>query len=410
MYFKIALRNIFKNARRSFITISAISVGYMALALFAGYIESTKSALADQAIIGELLGHLTVIKKGYFEEGKLDPQHYVFSVEEIAKIRQLLAADPRIELVSPRLDISGLVSNGNISTIYFAEGVSPKDLVILNEDYDVPGTLDLNNNGKGAFASQLAKLLALKQGDTAAVIATTADGLMNAMDIEIGDVYNTGSSGTNDKFILLPYEFTQQLYDVEGAHRLILKLKDIGDIDEVRTALEQLFSDNKLSDNKLGLELKNWNELSAFYNQVKNMLEGMFSFLFMLILVVVGMSILNTMSMAVMERTREIGTLRAVGVQRKGIIKLFRYEGLIIAVLGCLLGLVLTGLNTAAAHMLEVTYVPPGSSEAVPLTFLHLPENLIFYFVILVSIALFASVMPAKRAAKMNLVDALGYA
>jgi putative ABC transport system permease protein len=405
MYFKIALRNIFKNARRSFITISAISVGYMALALFAGYIESTKSALADQAIIGERLGHLTVIKKGYFEEGKLDPQHYVFSVEEIAKIRQLLAADPRIELVSPRLDISGLVSNGNISTIYFAEGVSPKDLIILNGDYDVPGTLDLNNNGKGAFASQLAQLLALKQGDTAAVIATTADGLMNAMDIEIGDVYNTGSSGTNDKFILLPYEFTQQLYDVEGAHRLILKLKDIGDIDEVRTALEQLFSDNKL-----GLELKNWNELSAFYNQVKNMLEGMFSFLFMLILVVVGMSILNTMSMAVMERTREIGTLRAVGVQRKGIIKLFRYEGLIIAVLGCLLGLVLTGLNTAAAHMLEVTYVPPGSSEAVPLTFLHLPENLIFYFVILVSIALFASVMPAKRAAKMNLVDALGYA
>jgi putative ABC transport system permease protein len=405
MYFKIALRNIFKNARRSFITISAISVGYMALALFAGYIESTKSALADQAIIGERLGHLTVIKKGYFEEGKLDPQHYVFSVEEIAKIRQLLAADPRIELVSPRLDISGLVSNGNISTIYFAEGVSPKDLIILNGDYDVPGTLDLNNNGKGAFASQLAQLLALKQGDTAAVIATTADGLMNAMDIEIGDVYNTGSSGTNDKFILLPYEFTQQLYDVEGAHRLILKLKDIGDIDEVRTALEQLFSDNKL-----GLELKNWNELSAFYNQVKNMLEGMFSFLFMLILVVVGMSILNTMSMAVMERTREIGTLRAVGVQRKGIIKLFRYEGLIIAVLGCLLGLVLTGLNTAAAHILEVTYVPPGSSEAVPLTFLHLPENLIFYFVILVSIALFASVMPAKRAAKMNLVDALGYA
>lgn len=405
MYFKIAVRNIINNTRRSLITIYAIAMGYMALSLFAGYIESTKEGLTGQAIVGERLGHLTLVKKGYYEEGKLNPQQYAFDAEQLQQLREITEKNTHIELFSPRLDISGLVSNGDVSTIYFAEAIDPNDLLTLNGEFDMPGKLDPTVAGSGAFGEQLAFLLGLEKGNTAVLVSTTIDGLMNAVDVEVGDVYNTGSTGTNDKFILLSYDFAKSLYGLDGAHRVVLKLDDIDAMDDVIAALNAEFTAKGLS-----VEIKTWDELSMFYNQVKNLLESMFGFLFMLILVVVGMSILNTMSMAVMERTKEIGTLRSIGVQRVGIVKLFRVEGFLLAAAGCIGGLVLTFLNTFIAEVTDASYVPPGSSEAVPLSFLHLPENLILYFCILVGIAMMAAVFPAKRAAKMPLVDALGYA
>ncbi|MFZ5579109.1 MAG: ABC transporter permease [Pseudomonadota bacterium] len=405
MFFKMALRNIWKNRRRSIATISAVAVGYMGLALFAGYIESTRAGLAEQSIIGERLGHLTLVKSGYFSAGKIDPEKFIFSNDEIATLKQELNGDKDIELISPRLDLSGLVSNGRVSTIYTTEGISAEDLVKLRGKYaDLPGKLDPSNPAATAMGEELATILGLKQGETAVITGTTASGLMNALDIEVGEVFNTGSAGTNDKFILMSLDLAQRLYDVQGAHRIVLKLADKAMTESKRKELEE-----KLASRGMPIEIKTWNELSMFYNQVMGMLESMFGFLFMLVMVVVGMSIFNTMGMSVMERTREIGTLRSLGMQRGEVVKLFRVEGMLLAIVGCLLGMVMTAANTLSAELMNVTYVPPGSTEAVPLSFLHLPENIVFYFGILVLIGMSASWVPAEKAAKMPVVDALGH-
>lgn len=131
MNIKMAFRNLAKNRRRSLVTCGSIALGFLALSLFEGYFFNVYAALEDQAIVGERLGHLTVARSGYFEAGAMDPDKYVITPEELAVIRARFKDDPEVRLVSPRLNVSGLVSNGKTSTIFMGEALDPADMAVL---------------------------------------------------------------------------------------------------------------------------------------------------------------------------------------------------------------------------------------------------------------------------------------
>ena len=126
-YFRIAARNIFKNRRRSMVTMSAIAFGFAALTLFYGYTSDVFKQLRFAAVVEEGLGHLTVYKQGWLAEGALYPEKYLLTKEEIAKVISETEQIPGVVRASPKLNITGLVSNGKVSTIFIAEGVVPED-------------------------------------------------------------------------------------------------------------------------------------------------------------------------------------------------------------------------------------------------------------------------------------------
>ena len=126
-WIKVAFRNIVKNKRRSFVTLLAIAVGFGAVSLFRGYADNTYWGLRQMAVRGEGLGHLTIYKKGWLEEGKIEPEKYMFSQEENQRIIDLVQEDDDVILATPRMNISGLVSNGRISAIFLADGVVPRE-------------------------------------------------------------------------------------------------------------------------------------------------------------------------------------------------------------------------------------------------------------------------------------------
>src|SRR5512140_1273607 len=115
---KLALRGMLRNRRRSLMTLLAIAFGFSAIVLFAGYTHNIYDGLGRQSIHGEMLGHLTIYKKGMRTEGKLDPERYLLTAPEVAAIGKLVQAEAHVELVAPRLGMSGLVSNGRASTIF----------------------------------------------------------------------------------------------------------------------------------------------------------------------------------------------------------------------------------------------------------------------------------------------------
>ncbi|MEQ1914988.1 MAG: ABC transporter permease, partial [Sideroxydans sp.] len=123
--FKLALRGLLRNRRRSMVTLLAIAFGFAAIALFAGYTHNVYDGLGRQSIHGEMLGHLTIYKKGMRTEGKLDPEKYLLTASEVSAISKLAKEEPHIEMVAPRLGLSGLASNGRSSTIFIAEGIAP---------------------------------------------------------------------------------------------------------------------------------------------------------------------------------------------------------------------------------------------------------------------------------------------
>jgi putative ABC transport system permease protein len=165
----------------------------------------------------------------------------------------------------------------------------------------------------------------------------------------------------------------------------------------------------KLSQAGLACEIKTWNELSLFYSKVKGMFDMMFLFLFSIVLVIVVMSTVNTMGMAVMERTREIGTLRALGLKRRGVSLLFAMEGGLLGLFGSCIGVALHISVWAMIRALSPTYTPPGISTPVPLVVDLVPRALFVLMACLLFLSLFAAIIPARRAAKQNVVDALGH-
>ena len=131
--------------------------------------------------------------------------------------------------------------------------------------------------------------------------------------------------------------------------------------------------------------------------------------LFIIVFVIVVMSIINTMGMAVMERTREIGTLRALGLKRRGVNILFAFEGAILGFFGSIGGVLITYIAYAIICIIRPTYVAPGVSIEIPLTVNLVPGVLFGLAVLLIFLSIFAAICPALKAARTNVVDALGH-
>ena len=100
--FKFALSGLLRNRRRSLVTLLAIALGFSAITLFAGYTHNVYDGLARQSIHGELLGHLTLSKRGMRKEGRLDPERYMLTAQDVAIITGLLLQEQHVVLVSPR--------------------------------------------------------------------------------------------------------------------------------------------------------------------------------------------------------------------------------------------------------------------------------------------------------------------
>ena len=149
--------------------------------------------------------------------------------------------------------------------------------------------------------------------------------------------------------------------------------------------------------------------LNPFYVQTLQLFDAIFGFIFVLIGGIVLFTVSNTMNTAVIERTTEIGTLRAVGLRRSGIRRLFVTEGLLLGAAGALLGAVLALLIAGVVNQLHLTWLPPGSAEPLPLILRVWSEQrmLVGTTVGLVLIAAISAWLPAYRAANLQVVDAL---
>lgn len=415
--FKLALRGLLRNRRRSMVTLLAIAFGFAAIALFAGYTHNVYDGLGRQSIHGEMLGHLTIYKKGMRTEGKLDPEKYLLTAAEVSAISKLAGETAHVEMVAPRLGLSGLASNGRASTIFIAEGIAPaaakrlQDGVLTEEEkksgmYDnILASLDETRPDVVNLSEGLVELLHLKQDEQAQVLVNTLSGQANALDITLGKSFNTGNAGSNDKFAFVSLALAQSLLDAEGrADRLTVLLDDVAQTEVMRDALS-----SKLNAAGYDVEIKTWQELSDFYTQVHGMFDMIFGFIFSIVITVVIMSVANSMGMTVVERTREIGTLRAIGLKRSGVIRLFTLESMLLTLIGCITGLIIAlgvrwGINVA-----DISYTPPNSPSAVPLLVDMDTGRILFTFIMMAVVGTLAAYMPARRAAKKDIIDALGH-
>lgn len=408
-WMKLAFRNILRNKRRSFVTMAAIAVGFAAIGLYHGYIHNAYFGLRTIAIRGEGLGHLRINKAGWQAKGKLEPEKYMFSQEDTEKIIKLVKEEKEVVLATPQIQVTGMVTNGATSTVFIAQGIIPKDEKIIKGDWRMFRPKEGQNvSDEKIYGVQMAKDLAsylnLKTGMDGIVMAPTINGQMNALDMQVIGIYDTGNDFSNDKFMRFNFYFAQSLLDTKSAERVVVLLKEWEDTEIMRDLLLK-----KLRSAGIDCEIRTWQELSLGYLKMKSYLDTVFALLACIVLAIVVMTTVNTMGMAILERTREIGTLRALGLKFKGVSILFALEGAFLGFLGSIAGIILHTVVWAIIRIFPPYYTPPGFSERVEVYIDMVPQALFVLVLCFILLSTVAAIIPARGAARKNIVDALGH-
>ena len=187
---------------------------------------------------------------------------------------------------------------------------------------------------------------------------------------------------------------------------IAVQLKHTAQMPVARARLEELLRTRLVGE---PLAVLDYETLNPFYGQTLAMFAAIFGFIAVLMGSIVLFTVSNTMSMTVVERTAEIGTLRAIGLRRSGIRAIFVCEGLVLGCFGAAIGIAASLGMAWVINQLDLTWIPPGRIENVPLAVRLAGENtmMLVSAVGLVVVAGLSALLPAARASRMNIVDAL---
>lgn len=460
MLFKIAFRNILRNRRRSAMTLLAIAVGSMSVVLFGEFVAFVRAGLETNAV--QKVGHLTVFRKGYFDYGAGNPA--AFGLDRYQEIIRLIEGDPElgpaVNVVTPTVALTGIAGNFDLdaSKTFLGAGYIPSDRARMRrwDEHGVRAGRAMEDQGLrgddetvGVVGVGLARVLGLCErlaiGDcpprpatvtpasTAVVadlpslapddvappaeggaprvdlLAATAGGAPNVMSLRVARAEQQGVRELDENAVIMHFGLAQKLLYGRGERKataVVVQLHRTEDLSWARARLTALFQSHHLEG---ALEIRDFADREPFYRQAVGMFNAIFLFNALIMGVIVLFTVVNTMGMSVVERTSEIGTARAMGLQRAGVRRLFVGEGALLGGLGATAGVALAQLVAILFNHAGATWTPPGQAAPIPLQVLASgrPGLLVGAWLMLLVVATLAAVVPANRAARLKVVDAL---
>lgn len=408
---KLAIRNVFRNKIRTFITLAAIAFGSVSIIIAGGFFEDTFLQMRE-AVIHSQLGHLQIYCKGYSDYGASAPFDYL--IEDHRPLVEKLMKFDHIKLVTPRITFSAMISTGENNVSVFCQGIEPKgeqvlnkidSLQVENKGVKIEQGLDLSKGDRFEviLGRGLAKNLDLKPGDSAVLLTNTVGGSLNAFDVTIKGIFFTASKEFDDRALRLPIQTAQKLLRTDSVQTLVVLLDKTENTLAVSSRIKQMIQTDDLP-----LELKIWKELADFYNKTVELYGKQFFILKLIITTIVILSIFNTINMAIWERTREIGTIMAMGYKKADILKLFLAEGFILGLIGGVVGVILGILLARGISIFGIPMPPPPGATVGWTAFIKVvPDLLVSSMAISLFASLFSSIYPAFKASNLTITDAL---
>jgi putative ABC transport system permease protein len=400
-----AVKNVRRNRRRSAITILIAAVGTASLLVGGGFVEYIYALLRRIAATDS--GHVVLAHRAFFDEDEELPMQHGLDDAQAAKAR--LEADPRVRAALPRLQFSGLLSNGDRSAVFLGTGVD------AGGEFDVRGSFLWKVTAGSTLSTgprqdelpeimvgkDLARQLRAAPGSVLTLLATTTEGSLNAQDVRVRGIYTLGVPDLDRRAVLVHLATAQRLLLTDRVSTVSVYLRRIEDTDAMQSAMARLFP---------GRALQTWRDQAFYYRAVRALYNRIFGMLGAIIVVLVLFAVSNTLGMAVVERTREIGTLRALGAVPAQITRNFVLEGLVVGVAGAAAGTLVAALISVAFDEAGVLMPPPpGYSVGYPLL---IERSLPIYLSGTLSIAAAAAIAAwavSRKAAARSIVEALAH-
>jgi putative ABC transport system permease protein len=397
---KLALRNVLRHKARNFMAMLAIMVGVVGLILSGGFVHDIFTQLGE-VLIHSQSGHLQVSRSGYFERGTRSPEKYL--ITNPGALSKDMAGITGIQDVMGRLYFSGLLNNGRSDLPIVGEGIEPAKEARLGSGMVIAAGRRLED--KDAFGIMLGQGLAhalkLKPGDWATLVVNTPDGALNSIEFEVVGVFQTFSKDYDARAVRIALPAAQELFTTLGVTTLVVSLEQTDDTAMVASRISQRYAG-------AGLEVKTWLELNDFYAKTVEMYDAQFGVLRLIILLVVLLSVVNSVNMSVYERIGEFGTLMALGNRSRQVFRLIIAENTIIAVVASILGTAIGILLALIISAIGIPMPPPPNSDLGYSAQIQIVPAVIggaLFVGLAATIA--AAVFPALRVSRIPVVDAL---
>lgn len=404
---KLALRNATRRPMRTLLTAGMVVVGTALLVVCLAWLQGMFGPMLRDAT--NAAGHVTVVQPGYLKRQELMPLYE--NLPQTAPLVEAIEAQPGVVEVFPHITAAVTVTVGEeIGEVFALVDGGPKAYFTERRDADA----DLVEGGRwfedGAeemvLGATVAREAGAKVGDEAILLGATQDGSLSPIKGTVVGIVSAGT-GVVDRSVFVPLERARWMTDIpDGAIELLVYGAHYDDADALAARLKALPALSELS-------VQAWSERPP-WSQMGPMVNGIWAFLVFVTVFLAALGIWNTMMMSVLERTDEIGVLRAMGLRRRGAVGLFVIEALAIGVVGSLVGVALGALpawylSTHGIELSEQITANMGGELPLRATIKAALDGGIFAtaFGCGLLMALIGSVLPAIRAALISPVTAM---
>ncbi|MBI4508904.1 MAG: ABC transporter permease [Deltaproteobacteria bacterium] len=416
--------------RKSLSTLLVMMGGVVACNTLYGYVRANLEMTRDAFIRWGARGHIIVESPMLEGASQEDAPKSLLGPATQKEVDKILSAEPKVRTFARLLEISGMVTNGKTTAIFAGVGEDVEQIRSIkgpSYEYDVVAGQPLwetKGRSTAILGQELARILgcqvpqvgfrALQPGEKPEVrqfacgdaefqLSTlTVSGQLNAGAYPVSGIMDWGIKEINQRLVVMPIADAQALMGTDGVSKYHVELTDEKYIPEVQSFLEREFKAK-------GLDLKvyTWSDRATFYHQVRGLLLGFFFFVLAIGVVISFMSLMNTSYVNVFSRIRELGTLRSLGFSKRFVLFSCGLENAQLAVLAGAVGLAVSAAITHGVRSAGWTWVPPGSSNAIPITIAWTPAVYGASVLVLVAIATLAALFPARKVARKEIREAL---
>ncbi len=402
---KQAFRNLMRNKRRSLITGLAIMAGFCGLTLFGGYVARVERYCMVNTVYMNHMGHVQIHKKDGIDRYFSKPARYLIDPENLQALVDVLSEKDEVEFFSPYLMANGLIQFESDSFAFQGKAVTKEaDRFAREHNMVKEWNAELRSSLDGAHLSdsmeqnpvmvtyKLANFL--KNMRNVNLQGLTVDNGFNALDATITTRYTTGFELTEDTSIITTLPVFQELMSTDGVTYMGVYLKNDLKARSFSQDLNTLFAKNELPleaipffDERIGL----------FYTGSMNFLYAITAFFFLLVSVVVILSVANAISMNIMERIKELGTMRAIGFTPQDLSRLVAIESFILAILSTSVGFFVSQFIALAVNLSNIRFSPPGIAGMMQFVLTPWPLLCLLFAIPLILFATVTAYMVTRR-------------
>jgi putative ABC transport system permease protein len=407
---KIAFRNLRRYQRRTILTSLLITVGVVSVLVFTSLSGSFKGMMIGQ-ITDSMLGHIQVHRKGFVSSIDNLPLNMTMPPKDAALVASILEESPSVQSYSPRIKFGAMLSNFTETTNVRLNAVDPmKELSTvpllegrLVQGQDVATSLQ---PGTIIIPELLARGMKIKPGDQVVIVATNRDGSVNGLPLLVGGILESATGpGGRDGYINISDAKSLLRMTGNEVSEFAVRLNDFELLESAKTQVEAALAGELNQKGMPRFEVHTWEKLSPFVNIAK--MIDMMTFSVRILLVFIALiSVMNVMIMAVYERIREIGAVSAMGTLPGRIRALYVTEGFLLGIIGSVVGTVVSVLAVIGLNFWPITF-NFGRSTGLILKPSMALGDIVFTIIVVLIVAVAASLQPAVKASRMEPIKAL---